>query len=229
MYIDFHTHRSLYFADCLEIVSVHKGKQIPGSFYTIGFHPWWQDTPLSNEQILFLFNEVKNNAGCLGIGECGMDKYKGPDLKTQSGIFDQHIAVANEVGCPVIIHCVRSFNEILEFRKSNGNSNWVVHGFVRNKTLAGQLLDKGIYLSIAPTTIMSPVFKETLAYLPLDRIFIETDSEKSLTIHERYSILAALRGVKLESLKATIIHNLFTFYHWKENIIRDGLKGQNYS
>jgi TatD DNase family protein len=229
MFIDFHTHRCLHFTNCLEIVSVHRGKQIPGSFYTIGFHPWWQSTLLSEEQVLFLGNELKNNQGCLGIGECGLDKLKGSELKIQSGIFEQHISVANTFGCPLIIHCVRAFHEVLEYRKSNENSIWVVHGFVRNKTLAGQLLDKGIYLSVSPSAKMSTVFQETLSYLPLDRIFLETDSEKSLTIQERYSIFAGLRGIPLESLQKAMIDNLFTFYHWKENIIRNGLKGLNYS
>lgn len=65
-------------------------------------------------------------------------------------IFIQQIQIANQSKSPIVIHCVRAFDRMLRLRKRYGETPWVVHGFVRNKTLAGQVLDSGMYISVAP-------------------------------------------------------------------------------
>jgi TatD DNase family protein len=116
----------------------------------------------------------------------------------------------------------------MDLKKQMGKTPWVIHGFVRNKILAGQLLDKGIYLSVAPYLNMPVSFRETLEYLPLDMIFLETDSEYSLSIGERYKIFSDLRRIQIRDSEKIFFDNVCRFFTWKEMVLRDGLSGVSY-
>ncbi|MCB9309001.1 MAG: TatD family hydrolase [Lewinellaceae bacterium] len=207
-YLDFHTHRNTFQRNVLEIVSWHPSKPKPQGYYTIGFHPWWTEAPLKENEKQLLLGQYQTDLYCFAIGECGLDKLKGIDLDTQELIFLQHIEIANELHSPIIIHCVRQFDRLLQIRKLYGKTPWVIHGFVRNKLLAKQIIDAGCRVSVAPAQIMNNTFSEMLQFLPLDRMFIETDSDKSTNIQDRYAVFAKLNNLSLEKLKEQMIQNL---------------------
>ena len=56
---------------------------------------------------------------------------------------------------------------------------------------------------------------DTLIYVPLDRMFLETDSETSHTISERYHIFAKLRELSLEDIKSALFSNFSKFFKKK--------------
>lgn len=227
MVVDFHTHRSRCQGECAEIISVHPGRHLPLGWFTIGYHPWWNTKPLTDEELWILKDHIHKQPGCLAIGECGLDKLKGPQLPIQLAILHQQVDIANELNVPVIVHCVRSFHEVKQIRREKGKTPWVVHGFVRNKDLAKQLLDLGFYLSIALGEKRTVVFEEMARYIPLDRVFLETDSDPMLTIQGVYQNFCRLRNVHSEELEQQILNNIFTFFAWKSNHLRIGLNEQN--
>ncbi len=216
-YIDFHNHGIWHASDVIEIVSVHGDQEKKKRFYTIGFHPWWTNQPLSTEQLLLIEDCYVNDIYCLGIGEFGLDKLKGVELDIQAEIMEQHLQIASKHKAPIVLHCVRSFERALNLRKKYDNIPWVVHGFVRNKQLAQQVLDAGLFLSLAPHHRLNSVFEEMLKYVPIDRIFLETDSEFSVNIQDRYRIFAALKQKPVEEIKEIIFNNFRIFYanKWK--------------
>jgi TatD DNase family protein len=218
--IDFHTHSQREQNDIVEVVSVHPNKNKDKNYYTIGYHPWWTPEILNTAELEVLKNAYKNDPFCLGLGEFGLDNLKGAPIDMQEAIFEQQLTIANEVNAPVIIHCVRAFDRLLRMKHNLGQTSWAVHGYVRNKTLAKQILDKGIYLSVAPHGQMNAVFEEMLKYVPLDRIFIETDSETSFNISQRYCIFAALRNLPVAKIQEQLYTNFITFYSskWKYHI-----------
>ena len=63
---------------------------------------------------------------------------------------------------------------------------------------------------------MNTGFKEMLEYIPLNSFFIETDSEYSLNIKERYAIIAELKNVELSYFQATMTQNFTNFFKWKK-------------
>ncbi len=219
-YIDFHTHSRQNGDDVLEVVSLHGAKDKDVKYYTIGYHPWWTLKLLSEDELALMSDKYRDDACCLGMGELGLDNLKGADIELQEKIFIQQIQIANQSKSPIVIHCVRAFDRMLRLRKRYGETPWVVHGFVRNKTLAGQVLDSGMYISVAPHEKLSISFKDTLQYLPLDKIFLETDSDFTMDIKERYRIFADLRGIDIQVLKDQIYQNFITFYtgKWKHHI-----------
>lgn len=218
--IDFHTHSRREENEIIEVISLHPGKIRDKKYYTIGYHPWWTTDLLCSSDLEILRKCYLHDPYCLGLGEFGLDNLKGLDMDLQEEIFEQQITLSNEVDAPVVVHCVRAFDRMLRIRASLGHTPWVVHGFVRNKTLAKQILDKGIYLSVAPHGKMNPVFEEMLKYIPLDRMFIETDSETSFNISERYRIFAALRNLAVEEIEEQLYTNFVNFYSskWKYHI-----------
>lgn len=219
MYIDFHTHKPLYSNDneVIEIISAHKNVKYENEYYTIGHHPWWTEKALDNDEITHLEQNLQNKF-CLGIGECGLDKLKGASKEIQEEVFYQQIQVANENNVALIIHCVRQYDQILHFRKQYGKTPWVIHGFRRNQQLAKSLLDQGIHLSVSPFENMNNSFKEMLEYIPLEGFFIETDSEYSLNIKERYAIMADLKQVNIHDLQNQMLTNFTTLFKWKQSI-----------
>ena len=221
MYIDFHTHKPIYSNDkeVIEIISAHKNVKYENEYYTIGHHPWWTEKALNSDEINNLKQNLQNKF-CLGIGECGLDKLKGASKEIQEEVFYQQIQVANENNVPLIIHCVRQYDQILRFRKQYGKTPWVIHGFRRNQQLAKSLLDQGIQMSISPFENMNQSFKEMLEYIPINGFFIETDSDYSLNIKERYAIMATLKKVDEEHLQEIMIENLTTFFKWKETELK---------
>ncbi|MDZ7900605.1 MAG: TatD family hydrolase [Arcicella sp.] len=213
MYIDFHTHKPIYSNDreVIEIISAHKNVKYENEYYTIGHHPWWTENPLNKVEI----NDLQQNLHskfCLGIGECGLDKLKGATKEIQEEIFYQQIQIANQHNVPLIVHCVRQYDQILHFRKQYGKTPWVIHGFRRNQQLAKSLLDQGANLSVSPFENMNTSFKEMLKYIPLNGFFVETDSEYSLNIKERYAILANLKQITLSDLQNQMLTNFTNFF-----------------
>ncbi len=214
-FIDFHTHSEWNGDGVIEVVSVDGNKPKRVTLYTIGFHPWWVNGPLSESNLLLIRNRYLDDKNCLGIGECGLDNLKGASIEIQESAFIQQINVANELKAPVIIHCVRAFERVLTIKKQFGTTPWAIHGFVRNKVLAKQLLDEGFYISVAPYLNMPVSFIETLRYLPIDKLFIETDSDFKLDIRERYQILSHLKNISAIELKDQLLSNLIKFYSQK--------------
>lgn len=226
-FIDFHTHREVCPDDVIEVVSNHPTKKREARFYTIGYHPWWTDNPLQTHELNELAFHYQNVPTCLGLGEFGFDQLKGPSLEVQEEIFYQQIEIANGIQAPVVIHCVRAFDRLLKVRRKFSGTNWVVHGFVRNKILAKQLLDQGLYLSLAPNDRMHGTFTEMLKFVPLDRIFLETDSDQRLSVMERYRIFASLRAMDIMSLRERLFFNFIHFYSAKWQHLT-GLNEPNY-
>lgn len=216
MYIDFHTHKPLYSTDpnVFEVISTHKNVKYENEYFTVGHHPWWTNEVLS-EADLQNIETLLANKYCLGIGECGLDKLKGAPKETQEEVFYQHIMLANKNNVPLIVHCVRQYDQVLNFKIKYGKTPWVIHGFRRNQQLAKSLIDQGIMLSVSPLRQMNESFVEMLQFLPANCYFLETDSEYSLTIMERYQLITDLKKLDLEELKTQMKVNFEEFFGWK--------------
>lgn len=225
-FVDFHTHRRTDEPDTLCVISMNGIPDRQADFFTTGYHPWWISDQLASDQLDVLQVQFTQNPGCLGLGECGLDALRGLDLDRQEENFILQLNVANRLGAPVVIHCVRAFDRLMRLAKIYKKTPWAVHGFVRNKVLARQLLDQGIKLSLAPCSKMATTFEEMLSYVPVRDIFIEKDSEQSLSIKHRYAIFAEIRNMDIEQLKIQMFGNFKIFFaaKWK---YPDGLSGQS--
>lgn len=225
-YIDFHTHHTTEDPEVIEVLSCHEEVIHSVGYYTCAYHPWYQNEKLTQKQLDYLRNQYVSKPFCLGIGECGLDKFYGAPMLTQIEIFRQHLDLAVELHAPLIIHCVGRFNELLALRKEYPQALWCVHGYNKHKQLAGTLLDSGIYLSVSPDHTWIKSKMDLLNFLPLDQIFIESDGKSHIPIQNRYEVLSSARNVSIDHTKEQIFHNFKKFYEEKWTL-RNGWKEQS--
>lgn len=187
---DIHTHRT----DAREaVISVNPWEFAPvdGLCYSVGIHPW--QAARAAEADFDRLAECATSGNVLMIGECGIDKLRGGDLPMQMSVLERHIALSEQVGKPLVLHCVRASNELCRLRRQlRPSMPWIVHGFRGNAHVASQLLDAGFYLSYGER--FNP---EALAITPADRLLAETD-ESLLPIDEIYRRLAASRQIEVD-------------------------------
>mgnify|MGYP002855633059 FL=1 len=181
--IDFHTHKP-----------TAEGVITPRCF---GVHPWHSadhglDWYAANR-------EQFENAEI--IGECGLDKCCDTPWQVQYQVFMWQIEIAEQLGKPLVLHCVHAFNELMQLRRSHSATPWVVHGFTGSPELYRQLLTNGIEVSFG-AALMQPWRKKllgTFATVAPDRIFLETD-DSGANIADIYRTAAALLQITTESL-----------------------------
>lgn len=214
-YIDFHTHRARQAnrQDVVEILSIHPGENKTADWFTLGNHPWLTQQPLSDAELHALETTLTQNSHCLALGECGLDTLKGPALDLQITILEQQLDIANRHGKSVIIHCVRAYDPLIRAKKQFPLiRNWVIHGYARHAILGKSLVDQGFYLSVSPERKSHQGLLTAMATLPLERLFLETDSAPDQDIVAVYDLAAELRGIPLDVLKATLASNCELFF-----------------
>lgn len=118
----------------------------PDKFYSVGIHPW--NTNIVNDMVLSKLSALASENNVLAIGEAGIDKLKGGDIDSQISLFEYHILLSESIKKPIIIHCVKAIDEIIQLHKKFSPSQmWIYHGFRGKPQLARQLIDNGLYLS----------------------------------------------------------------------------------
>lgn len=155
------------------VCSVEPGASMPGAYgeawYSVGIHPWSTDTPVAAttmEELATLADDPR----VVAIGEAGLDALRGGPQDYQEEIFLHQAALAERVGKPLIIHCVRRYGRLLELHRSLRPSvQWVVHGFSGKSELARQLAAAGIGISLRTPR------PEIEAVVPPHLLFHETD------------------------------------------------------
>ncbi len=169
---------------------------------SVGIHPWYLTDDNENTCVQKLQNIIHSNR-IVAIGEAGLDKLKGPSLSIQTSVFRQEIALAEKYHLPMVIHCVRMFNELIQLKKEMAPKQpWIIHGFRGKASVAQELLRHGCWLSFGST-----YQEEALQITPTQRLFIETD-ESEEPIESIYFRIAKSRGVSAEELAETVQKNV---------------------
>ena len=207
MYIDIHTHKSAA-ADVNEVrvCSVYKDLDAvhAGGYYSAGVHPCHLQ---GYARDLELLKTVALRADVLAIGECGLDKICG-DYELQRIVFRQQILLANSCGKPLVIHCVRAFDEVIAvLDEADVKVPVVMHGYNKKMAVAQRLLDKGYYLSFGAAILNDSMpAADVLRQVPADRYFLETD-DADVAIAQIYDKAAALRATAVENIILQVAQN----------------------
>lgn len=208
--IDIHTHHTET-VKTTAVISISLPDYSIGEkgLFSIGIHPWQ-----TNNQWREQMNLVQHYAPLpqvVAIGECGIDKLwikqQPKELQqtlseTQMQIMKEHIVCSETYRKPLIIHCVKAFNEIVELKKSfRPNMPWIIHGFRNNANIARLLLNEGFYLSFG-----EHFQEEALHAVPDNRLFMETD-ESLLNIEQLIRKVATCRNTTPEQLTHILQQN----------------------
>lgn len=183
----------------------------PNHAHEVG--PGWLDTVRAMAQ----------HPRAVAVGEIGMDHYwkkAPPDL--QEAVFRQQLALARELGLPVVIHSRDARDDTLRILDDAARGQpGIMHSFLGDWEFAAACLDIGFRLSFSgPVTFKKAhELHEVARRAPLAAILTETDSPY-LTPHPRRGQrnepayvrlvaeqIAALRGLTLEEVAAAVWAN----------------------
>jgi TatD DNase family protein len=177
---------------------------------SVGIHPW---SVIENAEQLDFLEAIVSDSRVKAIGEVGLDKLKGPGLKLQEDVFLKQIRLAERVRKPIIVHCVRSFNELIGIKKIiKPKVPMVIHGFSKKTELAAELLKKGFFLSFGKALIDSDLVKEAFKLCPLEQVFFETDNAKDIEITQVYEVASKLLNVSMANLEEKMYQNYLELY-----------------
>lgn len=165
--------------------------------YSAGIHPW--NIPSCYSQAIATLKQMATDSNMVAIGECGLDKLCQTPFELQTKIFEEQIKISEEGKKPLIIHCVKSYNQIVELKKEyKPTQPWIIHGFRGKPQTATMLINAGIVLSIG-----EKYNAETIKNIPIKKILIESD-ESTLSIEDIYQNIAQTRSIEVEELKKEV-------------------------
>lgn len=177
MIVDIHTHNARTSAQTLD---------------TVGVHPWCADG--GN------ISDVERRAAeADAIGEIGLDFACDTPREEQKRIFMEQLALAERLEKPVVLHCVRAFEEVMRILKNYRLKAAIFHGFIGSVEQAQRAVRQGYYLSFGERTFRSPKSVEAMRSTPLSNLFVETD-ESDTPIAEIYARIAVLRDISTDLL-----------------------------
>ena len=203
-YFDIHTHR---FPSRPEqaIVSHAIGSALPGgrvAYLSVGIHPWYLDAQQAESQLATLRQSLQDDR-VVALGEAGLDRLRGCPLDVQISVFRHEVALAEEYSLPMVIHCVRAINELIQLKKElRPRQPWIIHGFRGKEGVALDLLRHDCYLSFG-----ARFQEEAVRAVPLERLFIETDDAPE-SIGDVCRSIAQVRGVSPEELAEAVNKNV---------------------
>lgn len=212
-YLDIHTHRRDHHPDSVSVGCLSPeeliSQQTPTAFTSAGIHPWWLED-YNREEIenlkQHILHLVKQNK-LWAIGETGLDRAYPEFFEEQKALFQWHLDLAEKHQLPLIIHSVRSGSDFLQMMKDQRPTTpWIFHDFRGNETLMKDLLrlHPESYFSFGMSLDNSPQVRELLPLIPLGHLFLETDDQKHLDIHDIHLRAAEQLRMDVDFLKSQI-------------------------
>jgi TatD DNase family protein len=192
-------------------------------YATVGMHPH-DAKDVGEEEI----QELKKLTACpkvIAVGETGLDYYYNHSPReVQRRVFAQFVRLAGQTGLPLVVHERDAANEAIELLRSEGAGKirGVIHCFTGDYQAARNYLDLGFHLSFTGiiTFKNAQPLRDVVRRVPLDRMFVETDSPYLTPVPYRgkrnepayvklvAEMVATVKGITLEEVAHTTTRNV---------------------
>lgn len=204
--LDIHSHRSA-FSGQQGIYNMDLRTLVDGPIQhhqvSLGLHPWYFTEEDMESQLKILESHLDDRR-VLMIGECGFDRLRGPVLSLQKEAFNRQVNLAMKFEKPLIIHCVKAFDELIACKKQVGNSvPMIIHGFNKSAMLGRQLLAHGFLFSFGEAIMREGSPASQFLKEIEEPFFLETD-DSPLSISDLYRRASFLRNISVMELKDVI-------------------------
>lgn len=156
--------------------AVALAKKYPFLYAAVGSHPDAADEV--DEQVLEEYRLLCREEKVKAIGEIGLDyHYEDIPREIQKKAFRMQMALAQEVGLPVIIHQREALADCLEILGDFPEVKGVFHCFSGSTQTARELTAQGWYVGFTGVLTFKNARKalEAAKAVPRDRIVLETD------------------------------------------------------
>ncbi len=145
--------------------------------------PVWRHSQKEDltEDVLRRFAELSSHPKVVAIGEIGLEyHYEEPDREVQKHWFRRQIALAKEVGLPIIVHSRDAVQDTLNvIREEHAeDAGGVIHCFSAGPEVAAIYVKLGFYIGVGGVVTFKNgrKMKEVVQSVPMERILLETDS-----------------------------------------------------
>ena len=145
-------------------------------YAAVGSHP--DDCRNMTAADLDCYAALAGNARVRAIGEIGLDYHYDEPREAQLRCFEQQLALAAELGLPVIVHEREAHGDAMALvRKFAGRVRGVFHCYSGSLEQAKELVQLGWYLGFGGAVTFKNARRapEVLQWLPLERLLLETD------------------------------------------------------
>lgn len=212
--LDIHTHgpapRPGAVVSCSPFLLPAEG-EFPGQLFSVGIHPW-ELPALADSELedgLELMRGQLSRPDVAAAGECGLDLLRGGPLFRQMNWFLRQAELAGECGRPMVVHCVKAWQQVAEIRRQAGRDRpWALHGFRAKPSVAAMLAGFGFWFSFGER-FNAETLGWVLSNCP-DRVLAETD-ESRLPIQAILASMAAAAGVAASDLERMVLENTRRF------------------
>jgi TatD DNase family protein len=202
-------------------------ERFPNLFAAAGVHPDTEEEGAEPDEDGLI--KLADHPKVVAIGETGLDYYrlKG-DLEWQRERFRVHIRAARRTGKPLIIHTREAAADTLRIlaEERGGEAGGVFHCFTETVEVAKAALDLGFHISLSGIVTFKNALqiKDVAAFVPLDRLLVETDApylapvpcrgKQNHPALVRYVAdeVARLRGINPEQLASATTDNFFRLF-----------------
>jgi TatD DNase family protein len=149
----------------------------PGLHAALGLHPVFVHEHKTDDlaQLPAFLEQYRTVA----VGEIGLDYYiERPDRQAQQELFTAQLAIAREVGLPVILHVRKAHDDVLKHLKQTRVHGGIAHAFNGSLQQAQQYIELGFKLGFGGmlTYARSTKLRTLARELPLEAIVLETDA-----------------------------------------------------
>ena len=145
----------------------------------VGIHPHHAST--ADDAALATLADQARSPGVVAVGETGLDYYYDHSPRdAQRAAFARTIALAREIGLPLVVHVRDAHAEAADILAREGarSVGGVIHCFTGTKDDVRPYLDIGFHVSVAGIVTFrnADPLREAVRHVPLDRLMVETDS-----------------------------------------------------
>jgi TatD DNase family protein len=203
--------------------AVALAESLPDVYATVGMHP--HDAKDVGEDELRKIRELTSRSKVIAVGETGLDYYYNHSPHdVQRRAFSQFIHMACETGLPIVVHERDAAQAVAELLRGDGSGKvrGVIHCFTGNYAAACVYLDLGFYLSFTGiiTFKNAEPLREVVRKVPLERMFVETDSPYLTPVPHRgkrnepafvrlvAETVARVKGISLEDVAERTSQNV---------------------
>lgn len=222
-------------ADSRQIVKM--AAKIPELYAAVGFHP--NEAGDFDDSAVAQLRELAGQPKVVAIGEIGLDYYWDETPRpAQRRVFEQQLALAREVGKPVIVHqreaAADTMAVLRQWAAEPDRPGLVLHSFSGDLAMAAEAVELGFYIGVTgPVTFKNGrELPGIVVALPPERLLVETDAP-FLSPHPfrgkrnepaRVSLVAEriadLRGVTLAELSRQLTQNTISLFNLPTELIQ---------
>ena len=193
-------------------------------YAAVGVHP--HDALTVNPELLDELRKLARHPKVVAVGEIGLDYYR--DLSprpVQLRAFADQLALATELGLPVVIHSRDAHDDVLAALQG-WDGVGVLHSYSAGPERLEEVLALGFSIGISgPVTFpKAQPLRAVAAAVPLERLLVETDcpymtpvpyrGRRNEPAHVRYVVeaVARARDVQPEAVARATVNNARTLF-----------------